>query len=264
MGKFTIKILLIFYCNGILAQGSNWKVLDTIPYSVNEVYIDKLNQIYLLPINKQEIIKLNENLSINQEYSSPFISKYIFLDVKDPMKVLVFLPQYANVGMYDESMANLSDEYFAGFNNESAICFFSSNQLCYFSENKINLRSIQERRTVSGNPIFYKRKNVDDLSQIKSNGRDIFLLLPGLGLWKFNSFLNLDFFIEDYQIRRMELVDDELYILKDNKILLFDNRKINSTVIFETNREVITTFAINKKYLLVAMNGVVIRLVIGK
>lgn len=256
--RFIHSLLLIFLFQKITAQSIQLRLLDSLAYDVNEVYIDRLNQVYLFPRNSTDLIKLNDNFSFNQKYSSPFISQYIYLDVKDPMKLLLFLPQFNNVNMYDESLAQISDEYFSDFNTESAICFYTSTQLCYFANNKINLKSIVDNSLQSGEQIFYPRKKLNQVSQIKSNGRDIYLLMPGIGLWHFNAFLNLESFVEDYEITRIDLMDDKLFYLKNNNLFLRNEKDLKDQMVY-TSQEPIKRFALNKNYLLIAQDDLIFR-----
>ncbi|MEO6190080.1 MAG: hypothetical protein ABIO44_06675 [Saprospiraceae bacterium] len=257
--RFIINVLISLTCVELQGQSWNWKLKDSLELDVQELYLDKLNQIYLIQKDKQSILKLNEDLSTNQEYFSSFISQYTFMDVKDPLKLLLFLPQFANVNFLDESLAPLSEEYFSNFNNESAICYYSTNQLCYYSEGKMNIRNLQDQKVQSGETIFYTRKTVNEVSQIKSNGQDVYLLFSGYGLWKFNAFLNIEYFLEDFAIKRMELMDDKLFVLKDSKIQILQNKNLTDDVIFNSNGDEIQAFSINKKYLLVALKNKVLR-----
>ncbi|NOT37647.1 MAG: hypothetical protein HOP11_09760 [Saprospiraceae bacterium] len=258
MGRFILSIISILFLQSTDAQALQLKLKDSILYSVNELYIDRLNQIYIFPKNTSDILKLNENLSLNQKFSSPFIGSYVFLDAKDPMKILLFLPQFNNVNLYDESLAQISDEYFADFNAESAICFHSSTQLCYFANNKINVKNIADNTIQSGEQIFYPRKKLNQVSQIKSNGKDIYLLLPGIGLWHFNAFLNIESFVEDYEITRIELMDENLYYLKGNSIYQRKEKEFKDYLILSSNDH-ISRFAMNKSYLLIGTNKSIVR-----
>lgn len=140
----------------VLGTGQTFKLelKDSLPYQVNEIYIDRLNQIYLFPSGTTDLIKFNEDLSLNQKVSSPFFSQYIFLDVKDPMKLLLYLAQFNNVNLYDESLAAIAEEYFADFSIESSVCFYSSTQLCFFANNRINIKNILDKSVNRENSYF--------------------------------------------------------------------------------------------------------------
>lgn len=251
MVKYILSIVFILILKIDNAQSLKLDLKDSLAISVNEVYIDRLNQIYVFTKNTTDFIKLNENLSINQKFSSPFLSQYIFLDVKDPMKLLLYLPQFNNVNIYDESLAAISDEYFSDFNSESTICFYNSTQICYFANNKINVKNINNQNLQSGEQIFYSRKKLNQVSQIKTNGRDIYLLLPGIGLWHYNAFLNIESFIEDYEIDRIELMDDKLYYLKSGQIYLRLEKEFKD-ILISPSIVSIERFAMNKNYFIAA------------
>ncbi len=263
-GSYFINIFLLVFYSNLSGQSLNLIFKDSLIIEPQEIYLDPLNQIYILEKGKQNIVKLNEDYSINQKISSPFISSYAFMDVKDPMKILLFLPQYSNVTLYDESLAPLSDEYLVGFTNESAICFYSTQQLCYFSEGKLNLKNIINHEVLSSEPIFYDRKEINDVSQLKSDGQSCYLLLPGYGLWKFNSFLNLEYFIEDHSFERMELYRNNLFVLRNSKISMLNSNSLNDKSIIDFNRGPIHTFAMNNKYLIIASSGTIYRYFISE
>ncbi|MBK6822148.1 MAG: hypothetical protein IPG87_03845 [Saprospiraceae bacterium] len=227
---------------------------DSFLLNASTIYIDKLNQIYALDKSNAHLLKLNEDWSTNQELSSPFLNEYVTLDVSDPMKIILFFPSYSSVQILDESLGTLSDEYYSNFNTESAICFFSTTQYCFFAEGKIHLKNILDQRIVNSESIYYERDNEITSTVLKSNGKEIFLLLPGIGRWQFSGFLNEEFSVEDSQIKSIDLKDNQLFYLKENQIYQWEKGSKPSEPIYKSNFK-INSFAVNSKYLIIAENN---------
>lgn len=246
---FIHSIFLFLLCN--IGTSQKYLFKDSFLLSASSIYLDKLNQVYAVEKGSSHLLKLNEDWSTNQELSSPFLSEFITLDVSDPMKIILFFPSYSSVQILDESLGTLSDEFYSNFNLESAICFFSTTQYCYFADGKIHIKNILDQRIVNSESIYYERENEIKTSILKTNGKEIFLLLPGIGLWQFSAFLNEELFLEDSQIKGIDLKDDTLYYLKDNRIYQWKPGHRPSKPIYTSNVK-ISSFSVNTKYLLVA------------
>ena len=70
-----------------------------------------------------------------------------------------------------------------------------------FANGKITLKNKIDNRLLESENIYYSRSKELKLTEIKSNGKDIYLLIPGAGLWHFNEFLKLEHFINDSTIK---------------------------------------------------------------
>jgi hypothetical protein len=253
---FIHSIFLFLLCN--IGTSQKYLFQDSFLLSASSIYLDKLNQVYAVEKGSSHLFKLNEDWSTNQELSSPFLSEYVTLDVSDPMKIMLFFPSYSSVQILDESLGTLSDEFYSNFNLESAICFFSTTQYCYFAEGKIHIKNILDQRIVNSESIYYERENEITTSILKTNGKEIFLLLPGIGLWQFSAFLNEEFFVEDSKIKNIDLKDNILFYLKDNRIYSWNPGARPSEPIYTSNAK-ISSFAINTKYLIIAEDNLIRR-----
>lgn len=87
-----------------------------------------------------------------------------------------------------------------------------------FCKWKITLKNTIDNRLLESENIYYNRSKELKLTEIKSNGKDIYLLIPGVGLWHFNEFLKLEHFINDPIIEHIDLYENKLFISKQEQI----------------------------------------------
>lgn len=248
----------VLHCQSVL-----WKPLDSLMVSSDVLAIDHLNQNYFINSTNRHLIKLNEDLTINQELASPFLSEYVQLDVSDPMKILLYYPEYSSVQLLDESLGLISDDYYSEFNTESSIAYFSSVQYCIFSGNKLHLKNIIDLKSLSSNPIYYSKPDKNKLNQLKSNGNQIYLHIPGVGVWIFNASLNELTSFRDDQIKQIEIWNNKLLLLKSNVIYLW-NQDIKIMEPWFEHYDNISGFACNKRYLLITTGEKILRFLYSK
>lgn len=250
------KFILSFFFSFLLSlfgfgQIKSLVVKDSFPHVVAKLSLDRLNQLYMVTKDDHHLLKLNEDMSLNQSLASPFLSPFIHLDVSDPMKILIFYPEYSSVQILDESLGLLSDDYYSDFNNESSICYFSTAQFCYFANNRIHLKNIQDLKVRSGEPIYYTKNTKYKINQIRSDAQWIYLLIPGSGIWIYNNFLIEEYKLTDEEITQMDVLNGHLYFVKSNQIYEWKPGKSTPKVVLSSKFEIID-FALNQNYLVLA------------
>jgi len=256
-----LGIIIIFYSifiNCVSAQDFNFKILDSFKIKSDQIYLDHLNQLYVIQSQDHLILKFDDQFQIKKESSSSFYAEPLFMSVVDPMKIILFIPSFSNVQILNSDLTLLSDEYYQQFNSESAITHYSNQSLCYFSNGKITLKNTIDNRLIESENIYYNRSKELKLTEIKSNGKDIYLLIPGAGLWHFNEFLKLEHFMNDSTIEHIDLYENKLFISKHEQIEIL-NLNLKSQVQKIKFSFPILSFSVNKNYLLLADKNKIIR-----
>jgi hypothetical protein len=256
-----IGINFIFSCiliNYVSAQDFNIKILDSFKIKSDQIYLDHLNQLYVIQSQDHLILKFDDQFQIKKESSSSFYAEPLFMSVVDPMKIILFIPSFSNVQILNSDLTLLSDEYYQEFNSESAITHYSNQSLCYFANGKITLKNTIDNRLLESENIYYNRSKELKLTEIKSNGKDIYLLIPGVGLWHFNEFLKLEHFINDSTIEHIDLYENKLFISKQEQIEIL-NLNLKSPLQKIKFSFPILSFSVNKNYLLLADKNKIFR-----
>lgn len=256
-----IGINFIFSCifiNYVSAQDFNIKILDSFEIKSDQIYLDHLNQLYVIQSQDHLILKFDDQFQIKKESSSSFYAEPLFMSVVDPMKIILFIPSFSNVQILNSDLTLLSDEYYQEFNSESAITHYSNQSLCYFANGKIALKNTIDNRLLESESIYYNRSKELKLTEIKTNGKDIYLLIPGVGLWHFNEFLKLEHFINDSTIEHIDLYENKLFISKLDQIEIL-NLNLKSPVQKIKFSFPILSFSVNKNYLLLADKNKIFR-----
>jgi len=256
-----IGFIIIFSCiiiKCVSAQDFNIKILDSFKIKSDQIYLDHLNQLYVIQSQDHLILKFDDQFQIKKESSSSFYAEPLFMSVVDPMKIILFIPSFSNVQILNSDLTLLSDEYYQEFNSESAITHYSNQSLCYFANGKITLKNTIDNRLLESENIYYNRSKELKLTEIKSNGKDIYLLIPGVGLWHFNEFLKLEHFINDSTIEHIDLYENKLFISKHDQIEIL-NLNLKSPLQKIKFSFPILSFSVNKNYLLLADKNKIFR-----
>lgn len=254
-----LGIIIIFYSifiNCVSAQDFNFKILDSFKIKSDQIYLDHLNQLYVIQSQDHLILKFDDQFQIKKESSSSFYAEPLFMSVVDPMKIILYIPSFSNVQILNSDLTLLSDEYYQQFNSESAITHYSNQSLCYFSNGKITLKNTIDNRLIESENIYYNRSKELKLTEIKSNGKDIYLLIPGAGLWHFNEFLKLEHFMNDSTIEHIDLYENKLFISKHDQLEILNLKSQVQKIKFSFP---ILSFSVNKNYLLLADKNKIIR-----
>ncbi len=101
--KIIITILIILTFN----SNNNFVLYKSIKTKAKFVTVDKLGNIYL--VNNDEILKYDNNVNFLMSYSNKDLGKITYVDVSDPLKVLVFYKDFGQIVFLDNTLSIKGD-----------------------------------------------------------------------------------------------------------------------------------------------------------
>lgn len=218
----------IFYILGFLAMQVNaqpdFKWMGKLSIECTQFSTDPLGNIYI--INGQNIQKYNSNLQKIADYSDAFLGNISFIDVSDPLRILLHYQEFNQVVWLDNFFQEIRSSVLLddlGIDQAVLICSSSlngfwvfnqlNNQLQYFD---INLNKIHE--SMSLNPIIGDVKPV----AMTEKNRMVFLNFPGIGILTFDQFGTYSRTLPLFPDNHFQVTDKSIYYLEQGSFKRYD------------------------------------------
>ncbi len=101
--KIIITILIILTFN----SNNDFALYKSIKTKANFITVDKLGNIYL--VNNDQILKYDNNVNFLMSYSNKDLGKITYVDVSDPLKILVFYKDFGQIVFLDNTLSIKGD-----------------------------------------------------------------------------------------------------------------------------------------------------------
>ena len=249
MGKFILNYFILFFtASHLYAQQQYELILDTV-FQANEIYLDPLNNLYLVNDTEKSIAKCDMNLNVLKKISFNRGWDQALMDVSDPFKCILFYPGDYKIVLLDESLSIIGSYEEPELNLESAVCQFSTDVIGLFSNNVLKLKNYQDQKIIYSDPINDdRRQDVRIQSQLKHHNSYLYLLRTGIGIIRFNNLLFEDKRWLNPKIEKVDIFGDALFYLEGNQIMKSDLKTQVETLIINSSKA-IHSFAVNREYL---------------
>lgn len=250
MGKFFLNIILA--CISIhtgVAQLKTELVLDTMLHADN-VYLDPLNQIYLINNSEKSIAKFNIGFQLMKKISFNQGWDQAVMDVSDPFKSILYYPGDYKILILDESLSVISAYDESDLNAQSAVCHFTTNYIAIFSNNLLKLKNYEQQKSLSSEPLYYiQTNNTQDPFQLKQSNEYLYLLRPGYGISRFtNQLFEEQSWTFPGHIKKMDVTGERIFYAQENELITFDT-KFKTEALILKEEYLIKSFAINSEYI---------------
>jgi len=228
--------------------------------TADAVYLDQLNQIYLLNKKEHTISKydLTGNLINKTSFNQGWDQAQ--LDVSDPFKIVLFYPGDFKIRLLDAQLNEIGSFDDADLNEQAAICYFTTDQIAVFSNNVLKLKNFREPSEIQSARILQSTAlpNMGLPQLIQSNGF-IYLFQPGVGISRFNQQLFEEKRWQLNLIQAASIVGDFIYYVERNKLFQMQTLSLKETLIY-TFTENSICFAVNTK-IVVVLDGNILKVI---
>jgi hypothetical protein len=200
----------------------NW--MGKLETECNQFAIDPLGNIYI--INGQNIQKYSSNLQKIADYSNVFLGNISFIDVSDPLRILLYYREFNQVVWLDNYFQEIrSPVRLDDLGIEQAVILCSSslngfwvfnqlnNQLQYFD---MNLNKTHE--SISLNPLIGEMKP----NSMTEKNRMVYLNFPGIGILTFDQFGTYSRTLPVFPDNYFQVTDESIYYLQQDLFKRYD------------------------------------------
>jgi hypothetical protein len=251
MQKFILSLILSFI--GFSLQAQHNILLDTMIHG-DAVYLDPLNQIYIINDKEKSITKFKlpfqflKRTGFNQGWDRAI------MDVSDPFKSILYYPGDFKIRILDESLAEISMYDESELNSESAVSHFTTDYIAIYSNNFLKLKNYAQQKTISSDRLsdFHSEK-IFVSTLLKQSDEYLYLLKPGSGITRYTNqlFEDLNWLIPD--VEQFDVNGDDIYYLKQGEIIKLNASTADYHIMWKGLADV-HGFAANSQYIVV-LNG---------
>lgn len=208
-------------------QATTWKVKKTIDHKAIDVKIDQLSNLYI--VDQGEVIKLDDTGKELTRFSNKRIGEGIFVDVSNPMKVLVFSPDQMRLIFLDSRMSELRQEidlFSQGYEQISLAATSHSNGFWLYDPIDFKL--------IRYDQFFKKERESLNIAQfvrvefyptdLKEVDNKVYLTDPMHGIFVFDLFGNYLRKIPLKDIPRLVISDGRLFFKRGSSLFAFNLR----------------------------------------
>lgn len=244
-----LRLLLInLFVFLIQFHGMAQKLVMEQKVDANTVYLDHLNQIYLLDKKEHSISKYDISWKLLSKTSFKQGWDQALLDVSDPFKILMFYPGDYKIRMLDAHLNEIGSYEEPDLNEQAAVCYYSTDQIAIYTNKILKLKNYLDGSEVQS-VLLIQSANNDHAGLpklIQSNGF-IYLFQPGLGVTRFNQQLFEDKTWKYSSLYAVSVVGNYLYGIEGMNLLQIEPVSLKESLIYSFTQHTIS-FAVNSKY----------------
>jgi hypothetical protein len=228
---FLSILLLILFCS---ANDNEYKLINSI-YFPNADYLttDKLGHAYVIVEN--QLLQFDKSGDPVANYSERNLGALTFVDAGNPMKILLFYPDFARVIVLDSKLTPQADIKFRqiGINQPLAVCNSGENGYWVYDREDDQLKKIDPSLKViqqSGNLTQLLGYQVQPGQMIEENGF-VYLNNPESGLLVFDRLATFYKTIPFPGIKNFQVMDKDILFTTKNKFARYNNKSFAETEI---------------------------------
>jgi len=255
MGKFFLSILIAFISvYESVAQLRVELMLDTI-VKADEIYLDPLNQIYLINNADKSISKFNIQVRLLKKISFNQGWDHAVMDVSDPFKCILYYPGDYKILILDESLSVIASYDESELNAQSAVCHYTTDYIGIFSNNVMKLKNYEQQKSLSSEPLYQTEKSHTEFPyQLKQSNEYLYLLKPGYGILRYtNQLFEESSWTWPGIIKKMDVNGERLFYFIENDLKTFDTKyKTEEIILKDVNQ--LKSFAVNSDFIVVLLD----------
>lgn len=246
-----VRLLLIKFLIGLvqLQLFSQNLVLEK-RLNADAIYLDHLNQIYLLNKKEHTISKYELKGKLLNQTSFKQGWDQAQLDVSDPFKIVMYYPGDFKIRLLDAQLSEIGSFDDTDLNEQAAVCYYTTDQIAVYSNSILKLKNFREATEILSARILQPDNlPVSGHPQLFQSNGFIYLFFPGVGISRFTQLLFED---KRWQLNSTQaaVVGDFLYYIDGNKLFQLEAISMAETLKY-TFTENAGCFAVNTKFLVV-------------
>jgi len=200
------------------------------PFKADKMLADHIGNYYL--VSDYKVQKVNRFDSLLQFHQRKNLGKIGRVDVSNPMKILVYFPDFRSIDILDNNMTELRvlklDEY--GDMQVNAVCASNTNGIWIYDENTAILKRINESRrnhkqSVSTRQSMNKVLHVS--SMLERNGY-VYLCDENEGIAVFDLFGSFSKLIPIKGIQSFNVVQDQLIFMQNKTLVNYNLQSLSA------------------------------------
>ncbi|MFD1629577.1 hypothetical protein [Pseudopedobacter beijingensis] len=252
MMKRLLTCFLI--CFGLSAVAQDYTSLAVIHEEAHLTAIDQLGNVYV--VNKDnDLIKYNVSGKKESVYSNTTFGNIEQLDVKDPLRVVLYYPMYQQIVVLSNQLTEISKYSFNNRSDSQITLVCSANNNGYWIYDQLNreLRKLSNSFSDLVNTKSLFQRNGLDMNAVylDSNDEYVFINDKGAGIRIFDRFGNYFKVAVAAVDREFSVEGSKIYFTADHKLCSYDFRTFELQEIKTPDRVGVIKFQKHQNHLLI-------------
>lgn len=224
--KFYMFVCLLVFCALV---SDEYKLINSIPFS-NATFItsDKLGNVYVVIEN--QLLQFDPRGKPLANYSETNLGSLQYVDAGNPMKILLFYPDFARIIILDSKLSPQSTIDLRTLNINQPIVACNSKEDGYWVYDReddqlkkidLNLQIVQQ----SGNLTQQVGYQMQPTLMTEENGL-VYINNPSNGILVFDRFGTYYKTIPYPNLKNFQVIENDVLFINNNKLLRYDSKTI--------------------------------------
>lgn len=204
----------------------------TISESVADIYIDNLQNIYILTTDNK-VVKYTDSYIKQFDYSNNLIGEIEHIDATNPQKILCFIKDFNRILVLDNTLAEINtiDLSTSEFLDVSAVARSNDNQIWLFDPIDQVLVKVNDLIEVQYESNRLSDLNLGTISPVSLKERDNLVVMsdPELGLLVFDNFGQFLKFIPEEGVTDFQIFGEYLFFVQNGQYYQYHIKRYEKT-----------------------------------
>lgn len=214
------KILFLLWAAVCMSFSTTFTFIGSYDTKANFITIDNFGQYYTADDNR--LLKFSQDGTYLYPFEEFKYGKIGMVDVTNPMKVLVFCPDFMTVITLDKFLAPLTTYNFfdLGYQNITAVAMSSDGLLWFYDNTDFKLKKIDENGniTLQSQPLNLVVNVTPNPDFMLEKDNAVYLNDPETGIMVFDVFGNYSKTIPIKGLKKFQVFQDQVVYFENNRL----------------------------------------------
>jgi hypothetical protein len=219
-----IVVCVLVVCLGLFIHATvSFTLVSSYETRANVLTVDNFSNFYSSEDNR--LLKFSPDGAFLYPYEEHKYGKIGMVDVSNPMKILVFYPDFMTAVTLDKFLAPLSVYNFfdLGYQNVSAVASSLDGRLWFYDNTDFKLKKIDEAGQVfrESQPLNIVANAVPNPNFIIEKDNAVYVNDPNIGIMVFDGFGSYNKTIPLKGLKRFQVFQDQVIYYENNRLNAF-------------------------------------------
>lgn len=220
------SLALVGYSLMAESQDNHFELIDSIVGRTQYIETDYLGNCYT--VDNTSLKLYNKEYKFQKSYSNQSLGSISFVDVLNPLKILVFFADFKTIVFLDNTLSiNGSEVNLTSMNlgGASLACSSHNNGIWVYDQDNMGLVRLDQNLQVtnqSGSIAQYSNSKEFNPNFLIESGNFVYLNNPSEGIMVFDGYGNYVKLLPFKQLTSFDVFQNKLIFMKANKLTIYD------------------------------------------
>lgn len=219
------KAILFYFLLFAFYSFGSFSLINTYDTKANNIAVDNFGSFYTASNNG--VLKFSSDGKFLYRYEEFKYGKIGMIDVSNPMKMLVYFPDFSTVVTLDRFLAQLNTYNFfdLGYQNISAVASSTDGRIWFYDNTDFKLKKIDEsgkvfRESQQLNVVLEQAPNPNFMIE---RDNKVYLNDPNIGIIVFDIFGSYEKTIPLKGLKKFQILQDQIVYFENNQLSSYNS-----------------------------------------